>query len=110
MNHRMKLYLSFQKNKLFDMTLPAKLQSYMACGASILAVASGETEKVLNQAECGFVCKQDTESLVEMIRDVILKSTELNKMRANARKYFDEHFSKEVVIQELETMMSLNKQ
>ncbi len=99
-------YLSFKKNKLFDMTLPAKLQSYMACGTPILAAAGGESARVINEAQCGFVCEQDTDSLAHMVKNVVLTSTELDVMRNNARRYFTEHFATELVIGELETMMN----
>ncbi len=35
-------FLPFADNGLFKMTILAKLQSYMACGMLVIAVASGE--------------------------------------------------------------------
>lgn len=98
-------YLSFKKNKLFDMTLPAKLQSYMACGTPILAAASGESARVVNEAVCGFVCEQDADKLAECVTNEVLTSTSMSEMRINARKYFDDHFTMNWVIDELEDMM-----
>lgn len=102
-------YLSFKKNKLFDMTLPAKLQSYMACGTPILAAAGGESARVVKEANCGFVCEQDVNQLEDMIRSTVLTSNNTDIMRKNAKKYFDEHFSIDLVIGELEAMMNANK-
>ena len=99
-------YLSFQKNELFDMTLPAKLQSYMACGTPILAAAGGESARVIKEAQCGFVCEQDADKLADMIQNVVLQSDDLEQMGVRARKYFDEHFSVDLVIGDLETMMT----
>lgn len=101
-------YLSFKKNKLFDMTLPAKLQSYMACGTPILAAAGGESARVVNEADCGFVCEQDADKLAECVRNEVLTSATTKKMRENARKYFDDHFTMDLVISELEDMMNGN--
>lgn len=50
-------FLSFADDPLYSMTIPAKLQSYMACGIPILASACGETERVIREAACGFVCE-----------------------------------------------------
>ena len=50
-------FISFADNPLFEMTIPAKLQSYMACGMPILAVAGGETKRIVEEAECGVCCK-----------------------------------------------------
>lgn len=98
-------YLSFQKNKLFDMTLPAKLQSYMACGMPILAAAGGESAHIVNEAQCGFVCEQDADKLANTVRNDVMRSNKLDSMRVNAKRYFDEHFSMGLVVDQLENMM-----
>ena len=99
-------YLSFKKNKLFDMTLPAKLQSYMACGTPILAAAGGESAQVIKEANCGFVCEQDVNKLVDIIKDCVLTSGSLDEMRINARNYFCEHYSINQLVEKLEKIMS----
>lgn len=98
-------YLSFQKNKLFDMTLPAKLQSYMACGTPILAAAGGESACVVNESQCGFVCEQDADKLANTVRNDVMQSIELGSMRGKAKRYFDEHFAMGLVVDHLENMM-----
>lgn len=102
-------YLSFKKNKLFDMTLPAKLQSYMACGTPILAAAGGESARIVKDAECGFVCEQDADKLTETVEKRVLKSDELNEMGKNARQYYLENFSVEYLISQLEETMKGNE-
>lgn len=99
-------YLSFKKNKLFDMTLPAKLQSYMACGTPILAAARGETARVIHEAQCGFVCEQDADKLAEIVQKIVLFSSELNVMRANAERYFNQNFNVELALKKLEDLMT----
>lgn len=98
-------YLSFKKNKLFDMTLPAKLQSYMACGTPILAAAGGESARVIEEAQCGFVCEQDVNKLADKIRNDVLTSNNMDTLRTNARNYFKEHYSINQVVEKLEKMM-----
>ncbi len=99
-------YLSFKKNKLFDMTLPAKLQSYMACGTPILAAAGGESACVVNEASCGFVCEQDANKLADCVRNEVLVASDISQMRFNAKKYFDEHFTMELLLKEVERMFN----
>ncbi len=99
-------YLSFANNRLFDMTLPAKLQSYMACGTPILAAAGGESARVITEAECGFVCEQNAEALADTVRNKLLKSNALEPMRKNARNYFDSHFTKDLVVSQLEDLIN----
>ena len=99
-------YLSFKKNKLFDMTLPAKLQSYLACGTPVLAAAGGESARLIEEAQCGFVCAQDADELVNLINREVLLSDKTDEMRVNAKKYFDDHFTVKRIIDSLETMMT----
>ncbi|MBE6600262.1 MAG: glycosyltransferase family 4 protein [Ruminococcaceae bacterium] len=98
-------YLSFKNNRLFDMTLPAKLQSYMACGTPILAAAGGESARVVKEAQCGFVCEQNAEKLAETVRNEVLVSDGLALMRKKSREYFENNFTKELVVGRLEEMM-----
>lgn len=98
-------YLSFMKNKLFDMTLPAKLQSYMVCSTPILAAVSGESAFVVNTANCGFVCERDDSVLSQIVEREVLPSNALKQMGENGKKYFDENFKKDVVIDNLEKIM-----
>ncbi len=102
-------YLSFMKNKLFDMTLPAKLQSYMACGTPIIAAAGGESSLVIRESGCGFVCDQEVNSLVEMIRSEVLTTGLLKEMGENAKKYFNDHFMIDTLVCMLEQIMENEK-
>jgi len=98
-------YLSFQKNELFNMTLPAKLQSYMACGTPILAAAGGESARVIREAGCGFVCLQDADALAETVEKQVLTCRGMEAMGSRAKQYFDAHFTMDVVIGRLEELM-----
>lgn len=94
-------FLSFQNAELWKMTIPAKLQSYMACGMPILASAEGETERVIKEAECGLCSKiGDAEELAESIRHI--KNEDLARLGINSRKYFEEHFDKGMLMDQME--------
>lgn len=98
-------YLSFQKNKVLEMTLPAKLQSYMACGTPIIVAAEGESARVVLDAKCGFVSSQDAQQLERMIREDVLPCTTLAEMRMCAKRYFDNHFEMNALMDRLCAMM-----
>ncbi|MBQ3210380.1 MAG: glycosyltransferase family 4 protein [Oscillospiraceae bacterium] len=85
-------FVSFMDNPLFENTIPAKLQSYMACGKAIVASASGETERIVNEAGCG-VCSPigDAAALAEKL-EKLMHSGETVKMGENARAYFEKHY------------------
>lgn len=94
-------FLSFQNDELWTKTIPAKLQSYMACGMPIIASAEGETERIITEAECG-VCSAigDADKLSENIR--IMMKGDLDKMRHNSRKYFERNFEKQKLMDQIE--------
>ena len=93
-------FLSFSADKLWEMTIPAKLQSYMACGMPILAVASGETERVVNEAQCGVCCPiGDSSALATAIEK--LMELDLDKMGRNSRNYAEKHFKKDTLMDEM---------
>ena len=98
-------YLSFKDSKLFDLTIPAKLQTYLACGTPILGAVGGESAEIISAADCGFVCSKTPEAVAEVIINKLLPSEERAKMRENAKEYFKKHFSVDVLVDELETMM-----
>ena len=92
-------YLSFKDDKLFDMTIPAKLQSYLACGAPIIVAASGESAEIVQKAHCGIAVERNPEMLCAAVKEMAGTSKEEHEnMRANAREYFLENFTKSKVV------------
>lgn len=53
-------YISFMDHPFFSNTIPAKLQSYMACGKAILALAGGETARIVEEADCGICVRMES--------------------------------------------------
>ena len=94
-------FISFNKTPLWENTIPAKMQSYMACGKAIIASASGETKRVIEEAECG-ICTEigNAEALADGIKKVIKLDT--NMMGQNAKIYFDAHFDKKMLMDEMD--------
>ena len=98
-------FASFMDDPLFEKTIPAKLQSYMACGMPVVAAAKGETERVIREAGCG-VCSPigDGEALARNII-ALMKSTELSEQAACSRSYFETNFEKKNLMDKLEEML-----
>ena len=87
-------FLSFMNTPLFEKTIPAKLQSYMACGMPIIASASGETERIVKEANCG-VCSPigDVVLLCDNIKDYVSRKNK-KEYAVNSRKYYEKHYDK----------------
>ena len=99
-------YLSFRDNPLFDMTLPAKLQTYLACGTPVLAAAGGESAAIINSAGCGIAVESRLEPLIEAALEMASKSLDERKaMGQAARHYYEENFTMQDLVDRLEDMM-----
>ena len=98
-------FLSFSNDDLWKKTIPAKLQSYMACGMPIIASAQGETKRVIEEAKCG-VCVpiNDAEKLSSAL--VEMRNLNLKQMSVNSRKYFENNFDKQKLMDQMEKHIS----
>lgn len=100
-------FLSYKPTPLLSLYIPAKLQSYMACGVPILAAADGETRRIIDEARCGR-CVQpgDEKALADAIRELMnLGKEKLRELGVNARRYYEEHFEKSRIISQLEKIL-----
>ena len=96
------MLVTLKDNKTLSYTLPGKVQSYMAAGKPIIGAICGETERVIEEAKCGFICKaEDYQSLAKLIMK-FCNSDETIQMSNNAHKYYMENFDKNKFILLLE--------
>ena len=99
-------YLSFSDNKLFDMTMPAKLQTYLACATPILAAVGGESANIISESKCGIVVERKIERVCEGVSKLLdLSPSSIAQMCDNGLKYFNENFTKEKKIDDLEKLI-----
>lgn len=101
-------FLSFQDAELWRKTIPAKLQSYMACGMPIIAAAEGETGRVITEAECGMCCRiGDVTGLTEVIKSMM--ASDINEMGKRSRVYFETHFDKKHLMDRMDEYISVKE-
>ena len=99
-------FISFTKTPLWEKTIPAKIQSYMACGKAIIASASGETKRIIEEADCGICCELgNAEALAHGIRKIIDEDIKIKG--DNARRYFETHFAKEMLMDEMDSYLKM---
>ena len=91
------LLVTLKKNLIFSMTIPNKIQSYMACSKPIIANIDGEGGRVILEAKCGLVSpSEDYISFSKSIIDFLkLGADEKELMGINARLYFEKEFDRE---------------
>ncbi len=99
-------FVSYMDNPLWANTIPAKMQSYMACGMPILASASGETEKIIKDADCGVCCEIGNEqALADAICALMEKRDDIAELGKKAKAYSDAHFDKKTLMDEMDTYL-----
>jgi len=96
--------LTLANSKLFSMTIPAKLQSYMACGMPVLASVEGECDSIIKESLSGLSSSpNDVKSMItNLIQFVNLSSEELNEMGMNSKKYCEKKFNKKKLMNEMD--------
>jgi glycosyltransferase involved in cell wall biosynthesis len=97
------MLVTMQKDPVLAMTLPGKVQSYMAAGKPLIGAISGETPKIVSEAECGYITEaQEIRPFSQAVRKFIsLSGEERQKLGTNARKYYEKYFSKKVFMRKL---------
>lgn len=103
-------FLSLIKDPLFSKTIPAKLQSYMACGKPILAAADGETSTIILESECGIcVPSGDAYALAQGILEYLeMPSEKIARIGTKARSYYDNNFNKSLLLNEMDKTFTNN--
>lgn len=98
------LLVSLIKDPILTLTLPAKVQSYMACGKPILAAVDGEGARVVEEAQAGLTCpSEDANALANSVLELYkMDSTARMNMGNQGKAYFNSHFKREKLLKELE--------
>ena len=102
------MLVTLMDDALLSMTLPGKVQSYMAAGKPILAAANGEIEAVIKEAQCGFCSPaEDVDGLVASVRDFCAKYNDKveETFGRNAELFYAEHFSKTVFFERINELL-----
>ncbi|MGC4130449.1 MAG: glycosyltransferase family 4 protein [Bergeyella sp.] len=102
------LLASLKDDYIFTLTIPSKIQSYMACGKPLLASLNGEGANIVKKAECGYTSDAgDAEVLAEnVIKMVNSTPEERQKMGENAVRYFKENFERNNLLEKLEHILN----
>ena len=102
------LLVSLKDEPIFSLTVPAKVQAYMASRQIVLGMLNGEGKDLINTCKCGIaVSAGDYSSLVDAIfRLIKLSAKERTVMRDNGFLFYEKHFSKRKLFDSLESMFS----
>jgi lipopolysaccharide/colanic/teichoic acid biosynthesis glycosyltransferase len=101
------MLVSLKREDIFALTIPGKVQSYLACARPIVASLDGEGARVIREAGAGLTAPAGDS---RMLADAVLKARALGPdglrgMGLKGRAYFEEHFEADALLQRLEGWM-----
>ncbi len=103
------LLVSLKDNPIFELTVPNKIQAYLAIGKPIVASLNGEGARIVVESGAGLaVPAEDAQALANAI--LILYKMSENKLAAmadNGRKYFKKNFDEHVLMTKLLELLKL---
>lgn len=100
------MLVTLKSDPVLSLTLPGKVQSYMAVGKPIIGAIDGEAAEIIEAAQCGYCGPaDDANSLANNIVKFI-HSEDKKQMGLNARFFYEQHFSKEVFMDKIDQVLS----
>lgn len=95
--------LTLKSESLIGLTIPSKLQGYMAAGKPIIGAINGAAQEIIRESKCGLcVNASDSIALAEAMKDFMVNPKKYENCGENGRKYFKKHFTKEIYMKKLE--------
>lgn len=97
------LLVTLADEPIFAMTVPNKVQAYMAAGRPILACLNGEGARLVKEAQAGLsVPAQDAKALAAAVFQLYqMPAEDRALLGANGRRYFKAHFDHDRLVDEL---------
>lgn len=104
------LLISLKKEYIFSLTIPSKLQSYLACQKPVLGSLDGEGARIIKDAQAGLVSSaEDPVGLANNIEKIFeMSEDERAQLGRNARAYFEKEFEREKLLDKLENIFKIN--
>ena len=101
------MLVTLMNDAVLSLTLPGKVQTYMAAGKPIIAAAKGEVATVIEKAKCGLYCDaEDYKALVQSVRLFCgMKQEERGALSENAERFYKENFAREVFFEKIEKLL-----
>jgi colanic acid biosynthesis glycosyl transferase WcaI len=102
--HADALLVSLKDEPIFGMTIPSKLQTYLATGIPIIAMLNGEGAEVVRDADAGLTCDAgDSIGLAQAVIALASMSVEQRQqLGRNGRVYAQREFGRTQLVDKLE--------
>lgn len=100
------LLVSLKDEVIFSFTVPAKIQSYLACGKPILAMINGEGAEIIKESNSGFAVNAgDYINLSEKVLELYkMPEEQLDRMAKSSKEYYLNNFDRKELIDKVITV------
>ena len=98
------MLVTLRREPVFALTIPSKIQSYLACGKPIIAALDGEGARIVREASAGIVVPaEDSEGLANAVLEMY-RMTEAERLAMGGRglQYFRENFERKMLLGRLD--------
>jgi colanic acid biosynthesis glycosyl transferase WcaI len=105
------MLVTLKRKEIFSLTVPAKIQSYLAGGRPVVTMLDGEGSGIVAEAKAGLTCPAgDHAALAANILKLRgMGTAELKGMAANALAYYKRHFDKDAILTRAEAIFRSGK-
>jgi colanic acid biosynthesis glycosyl transferase WcaI len=102
------MLVALKREPIFSLTIPGKVQSYLACGRPVVAMLDGEGARVVTEAGAGLAGPaEDPQALADNVLALFrMTDAERAQMGESGRRYYSLHFERDRLISQLEGWMS----
>ncbi len=105
--HADAMLVTLADQEIFSMTIPGKLQSYLAFGVPIVAALNGEGAEVIRQADAGLTCPAGN---ALALADIVLQMSKLSltqrrSMGENGLRFSEREFDRSMLIDLVEKQL-----
>ena len=106
--HAHALLVSLKPNPIFSMTIPGKIQSYLATGLPIIGMLDGEGSRVIEEAGAGLtVPAGHSKKLAHVVLKMAnMTASEQSEMGSNGQAYARKEFNRESLVSRLEKLLA----
>ena len=101
------MLVTLKKDPIFSITIPSKIQSYMACGKPIIAGLDGDGGRLIVTSGEGLASpSEDANALAQSVLSIYRMSNEQREaMGRCGREYCETHFERGMLLDKLEAWM-----
>lgn len=101
------MLVTLKKDPIFALTIPAKMQSYLACAKPVIAALDGEGARIVGEASAGITCPAENPELLAkaVLTMSRLSESERQIMGSRGKVYYEKHFERKMLMDKFEEIM-----